>query len=214
MNNAGPDRDVAALFLDGSTGAPIGSPFFVSGNGDTQARFAVVTYGATSDRFLVIWRTGEQASPDGIELYGQLLDGTTGAEVGPDDVAITAIGGPGSVLGAQMFNVAFAPAANQFMVSFQAEEAGSNVYEVFSQSIDAATGSVVCPAPVLVSDRNPFGAPLHGANNSPAPGMAFAPTSNKNLVTWDVTTLLRFEPGGPVFETDVQGDLVGSGCAG
>ena len=78
--------------VDGATGAEIGTDFRLSdmgphGNGAYDAYIPAVAYNSTEDEYLVVWYGDDNTAPlvDGeCEIFGQRVDGATGAEVGGD----------------------------------------------------------------------------------------------------------------------------------
>jgi len=104
----------------------IGAQFRVSdmgpdGNGAFDALEADVAYNRTDNLFLVVWQGDEQRFED--EIYGQLIDAGTGAEIGTNDFRISMMGPDGNA-SYDAFNpaVAYSSAERTYLAAWEGSD--------------------------------------------------------------------------------------------
>ncbi len=159
------------------------------GNRDYDAIDPAVTYNAAEDLYLVVWRGEDGAAtvPIGqFEIYGQLLDGATGAELGDNDFRISRMG-PENDPNYDAFSpaVAYNAMDNEFLVVWDGDDdSGSLVQdeiEVFAQRLDGGTGVLRGSGPIRVSDAGNNGDILREASH---PDVAWNRDRNEYMVVW------------------------------
>ncbi len=181
--------------INASTGALVGSRNFrISDMGPDGVRNydaidPVVSYNATDDLYLVAWRgeDGTNTSPNGqFEIYGQLLDGASGAEVGVNDFPISSMG-PLDDPNYDAFSPALAynMVSDEFMVVWYGDDNRAplvdNEFEVFAQRVAADTGVLMGVSPIRVSDAGNNGDLLREARR---PDVSWNRDRNEYLVVW------------------------------
>ena len=121
---------------------------------------------------------------DELEIFGQRINATTGAEIG-DDFRISDMGSDGDVnLGALNPAVTYNRTNNEYLVVWQGDDNSGalvdNEFEIFGQRINAATGAEL-GADFRISAMGPDGNANFGAFN---PAVAYNPFDNNYLVVW------------------------------
>ena len=146
-----------------------------------------LAYGSVNNRFLVTWVGTDNTAPlvfDEAEIFGQLLNALTGAEVGPDDFRISSAGPNGDT--SYFVNnggVAYAPASNEFLVTWFGNDTSTlapEEDEVYAQRINAATGAEVGTDDFRISSLGPDGDGEYGVIGGAS--LAYSPTSSVYLV--------------------------------
>jgi hypothetical protein len=102
-----------------------------------------VIHSRADNEYLVVWYGDDDISPlanNEFEIFGQRLDGATCAEVGDNDFRISDMGDDGNgAFEARDPAVAYAFAANQYLVTWQGDEYLSSQvvseFEIFGQRI-------------------------------------------------------------------------------
>ncbi len=136
--------------LAAATGAPVGADDFrisdAGGTGNTlsHAYRPRVAYNAIDDEYLVVW-WGEDLDAGTVdqeyEIYGQRLDGATAAELGANDLRISAAGPVGNPSWQALYpTVAHNPDDDEYLVVWSAPETLSGTFigfELFAQRLDA-----------------------------------------------------------------------------
>lgn len=143
-----PNTDEGEIFaqrLDAATGTEVGADDFrISDMGPDGVSFydpkdPDVAYCAPSNRYLVVWwgRNDQPSLSFGEnEVYGQLLDGATGAEVGRNDFRISSMGPDGTDNHHAWYPaVAYSDAAREFLVVWSGNDEIST-WKVFGQRVD------------------------------------------------------------------------------
>ncbi len=157
--------------LDAATGAEVGSNDFrisdMGGTGDVTygALLTAVAYNTTDNEYLVVWRGDDNVGglvDDETEVFGQRLDGATGAEVGSNDFRISDMGGTGDAnYDIYSVDVAYNAADNEYLVVWRGDDnvggLVDNEYEIFGQRLDAATGAEVGGNDFRISDMGGTG---------------------------------------------------------
>jgi hypothetical protein len=117
--------------VDGATAAEIGSDLRLSDmgpDGDTNYRATVpaVTHNPTEDEYLVIWSGDDDTAPlvDGeYEIFGQRVDGATGAEVGDNDLRLSDMGPDGDAgYDARETALAYNSTGNDYLVVWTGDD--------------------------------------------------------------------------------------------
>jgi hypothetical protein len=143
------EYEIYAQRLDGSTGAEVGVDDFRISDMGPEGRTAfwaahpAVAYNLGAEEYLVIWHgNDDDGSPvDGeVEIFGQRIDGTTGAEIGANDFRISDMGPDGD----SAFRAAYPalpphPRANDYLAIWEGDNNTGNLVddevEVFGQLI-------------------------------------------------------------------------------
>jgi hypothetical protein len=204
--------------LDAATGAPIGGRIRLSdmgpdGNPAYDAVAPAVAYNSTNNQYLVVWQGDDDTPPlvDGeLEIFGQLIDAATGAEIG-GDFRISDMGPDGDE-----DHDAFAPAVaynsarNEYLVVWYGDDnAFPNVngeLEIFAQRIDAATGAEI-GGDFRISDAGPDSDPQYDALE---PAVVYNPAADHYLVVWRASD----DAGGLVVdEFEIYGQFLDSAGA-
>ena len=125
----------------GPTGVKIGPRVRISNTTDAGSDRGVgnpaVAYSPQSKRYLVVWQGDGLANDGEFEIFGQLIS-DTGAVVGSDFRISNALDSPnGSLSDAEFPDVAYNSAANQFLVTWDADQGAVNGQsEVWGQRLD------------------------------------------------------------------------------
>lgn len=199
--------------IDGRTGAELGANDFrisdmgPDGNTGFKAEYPSVAHAAAGNVYLVVWNGDDDtaSSPDENEVFGQLLDGAAGTEVGVNDFRISHIGPDG-----ERFRGAFYPSvacnadAGEFLVAYQGNDSGFSEYEVFVQRISSTTRAVLGADDARISIFGPEGDMEYDAFE---PRLAYSSGSRRYMVVWygddDTAPLVNdeFEVFGQLFST-------------
>ena len=132
------------------------------------------------------------------ETVVQFLDGATAAEVGPDDLLVSADHDHGDLA----FN-----AGGELVIALERKSPLTNaVNDILFQRIDPIDGSSLCPSPVVVSDQDEAGLTLHSGED---PKVA-AGSDGSFLMVWDTVEWIG-GPGGFV-DLNVNSDLSQPTC--
>lgn len=203
--------------VNASTGGQVGAnDFRISDVGDTglttyQVLPPTVAHDPVNDRYLVVWSADDPVGGilnDEFEVFGQLISGSSGAEVGLNDFRVSDMGGIG-VAGFYVGNaiVTYNPIQREFLVVWTGgDDSGglaADEWEVFGQRLDASTAAEVGVNDFRISAAG-------GTGNTDAypesPAVAFDPIAAQYLVTWrQVQT--------PTSESEIFGQyLDGSGA--
>ena len=181
--------------IDAATGEAIGAELRISDAGpdgvdsrDTGP--PDVAYDSNNNRFLVVWEADdtEAGLPNNKnEIFGQLLDGTTGADVGVNDFRISDMGpNADPEYDAGRPAVAFNPVSGEYLVVWRGEDdAGGLVFdefEIYGQRISAELGGEVGVNDFRISDMGSTDGDTDFSGESPA--VAHNPTTNEYLVVW------------------------------
>ncbi len=185
------EREVYGQLLD-ATGGEVGTNDFrisdmgPDGDDDFAAREVAVAYNATDNEFLVVW-SGEDQGVSESEIYGQRIDGATGAELGANDFRISDMGPEGSIF-FDAFHPAVAhnPAANEYVVVWSGDDntapLADEEFEIFGQRIDGATGAEVGTNDFRISDMGPdTGGGFFDANE---PHVTYNALDDEYFVVW------------------------------
>jgi len=175
--------------LHGNTGAAIGEIFRISDMGpeDSDAYGAnapAVTYNSQDNEYLVVWygddNTGNAVRNEA-EIWGQRIDGATGAELGQNDFRISTMGPNGNPLADGKFPaLAYNSQDNEYMVVWYGDVFFDEKLEVWGQRL-AADGREL--------GANDFRISVSGGNHDVRyggydPAITYNSVDNEYLVVW------------------------------
>jgi hypothetical protein len=187
--------EIHGQLIDGATGAEIGADFRISdvgpdGLASRDAGPPAIAWDSIANQFLVVWEADDTdvGTPNHKnEIHGQLIDGATGAEIGPNDFRISDMGqNDDPEFDAREAAVAFNRVNHEFLVAWRGEDDTGDLvfdeFEIFCQRIDAATGAELGFNDVRISD---MGATDGDTDfNAHSPAVAHNPANNEYLVVW------------------------------
>lgn len=192
--------------IDAATGAEVGTNDFrisdmgTDGNTSFTVQTPSVAYNSTNNEYLVVWVGDDNAAPlvdNEYEVFGQRIDGATGAEVGTNDFRISDVGPDGNTAYIALTpDVAYNSVNNEYLVVWAADDYPTvlnDEYEIFAQRINGATGAEVGTNDFRISDVGPTGSASYDAAN---PSVAYNSANNEYLVVWsgdDYPTVLNDE---------------------
>jgi hypothetical protein len=186
------EREIFGQLINASNGAEIGTNDFrisdLGPNGDSNYRALspAVAYNSTNNEYLVVWYGDDNSSPlvnDEIEIFGQRIDGATGAEVGSNDFRISDMGTNGNTANAAMNPaVAYNPTNNEYLVVWSGDDVTDNEFEIYGQRLSGASATEVGTNDFRISDMGPDG---DGAFDAANPAVAYNSTNNEYLVVWE-----------------------------
>ncbi|MCB0175224.1 MAG: hypothetical protein H6631_18785 [Anaerolineaceae bacterium] len=165
----------------------VGNRFKISDMG-FDGGFPSVAYNSTDNEYLVVWvgdDNRESLVNDEYEIFGQRLDGTTGAEKGLDDFRISEMGPDGfSFFGAFDPAVVYNSVDNEYLVVWWGNDfkdtLGINEFEIFGQRLNSQ-GDQIGKDDFRISDMGPDKDPRFEAAY---PEVAYNSTDNEYLVVW------------------------------
>jgi hypothetical protein len=177
-----------------ATGAEIGANDFrlsdMGPDGDAyyDAGRPAVAYNGKNNEYLVVWEGDDNtgALVDGeYEIFGQLVDAATGAEIGANDFRLSDMGPDGDAnYDAGTPAVAFNSAANEYLVVWSGEDDTDPLmdgeYEIFGQRV-SATGAEIGTNDFRLSDMGPDERAYYDAFS---PAVAYNGAGNEYLVVW------------------------------
>ncbi len=182
------EEEIYGQRLDATTGRELGEDDFrISDMGpEVQANLyggedAAVAYNSVENEYLVVWSGDDGPDPNhnAFEVYGQRIDGITGAELGENDFRISDmdIEEDGVVFEVA---VAYNPTANEYLVVWDGSD-DSATHEIFGQRIDGTSGAEIGENDFQISRMGPDGGVgLHAWN----PAVVYNPVRNEYLVVW------------------------------
>lgn len=176
--------------LDATTGAEVGTNDFrisdMGPNGSplNSATTPAVAYDAVDRHYLVVW-SGDDTNGD-MDIYGQLVDGPTGSEIG-GDFRISAVGPNGSASYlADIPDVVHNPARNEFLVVWYGDDNAlplvDNDFEIFGQRLLGGSGNHTGADDFRISDMGPD---ADTGFHASAPAVAYNPHQDEYLVVWN-----------------------------
>jgi hypothetical protein len=201
--------------IDATSAAEVGlNDFRVSdmgpdGNTQFNAHSPAVAYNPGVNEYLVVWRADDDSNglaDNEFEVYGQRLDGATGAEIGANDFRISDMGPDGDpAFSAKEPWIACSDANNGYLVAWEGLDDGlaADKTEIFVQRI-AANGAEVGENDFRASHT---GAEGNGATDALDPGIAYGSGPNEFLVAWGADPAT----GGMI---DNENDIFGVSLAG
>jgi hypothetical protein len=162
----------------------LGSDFRIStfgGNGNlAYLTFnSSITYSVSTNKYLTVW-SGRNNNE--FEIYGQLMDGTTGSPSG-STITISNMGPLGDVNYAAL-QPDVASSGSEFLVVWSADDNTSplvdNEFEIYGQRVNASSGALI-GSRVRISDMGPDGDANYDAT---APSIVYNETNSEYLVAW------------------------------
>jgi hypothetical protein len=187
------ESEIFGQRVDGATGAELGDMVRLSdmgpdGDTDYSAFNPAVAHNPTEGAYLVVWEGDnniESQVDDEFEIYGQLVEADTGAEIG-EDIRLRPLGAGGNPdFDAVNPATAYNPTQDEYLVVWHGDDnPGSLVdeeFEIFGQRVDGATGATIGDL-LRLSDMGPDGDPDYAARN---PGVAYNSTQDEYLVVWE-----------------------------
>ncbi|NJN44407.1 MAG: hypothetical protein HC806_06605 [Anaerolineae bacterium] len=181
--------------INAATGAEVGTNDFrisdMGTNGDVffGVTSVAVVYNPTNNEYLVIWAGDDNTSPlvnGELEIFGQRLNASNGAEIGTNDFRISDMGTNGSVsFGANFPQVAFNSTDNEYLVVWQGDDNTpplvDNELEIFGQRLNATTGNEIGTNDFRISDMGSNGDTNFGAS---FPDVAYSTFLNQYAIVW------------------------------
>jgi hypothetical protein len=176
----------------------------MGGTGDPNygAWSPAVAYNSADNRYLVVW-TGDDDIGGLVEgeyeIFGELMDAATLTQLGGNDFRISDMGGTGDPnFDAESPAVAYNSTNDEFLVEWDGDDnvggLSDNEYEIFSQRLDAETGSPVGANDFRISDMGGTG---NADFTASYPAVTFSSTADQFLVVWcaddNVGGLIPFE---------------------
>ncbi len=184
-----PQQEIHGQRIDAATGTEVGTNDFRisdmgSESGGWFGSWPDVAYNPIDDEYLVVWWGSDTTPGFGVwEIFGQRIDGTTGAEIGTNDFRISDMGPgvpPGGGGGAFTPTVVHNPNDNEYLVVWEGRDTLTAGVEIHGQRIDASTGTEVGTNDFRISDMGTDGdtsfASLVRATHNP--------NANEYLVVW------------------------------
>ena len=202
------ENEIYGQRIDAATGAELGvNDFRISDLGDDGETTATVrdnflatepsvAYNSTNNEYLVVWWGDDDTGAlvdDEFEVYGQRLDGATGAEIGTNDFRISDMGSDGDTnFSATGVDLVYNSTENEYLAVWSGEDDTAPLvdgeYEIYCQRLNAETGAEVGTNDMRVSDMgdesetNAFTRDNFGARN---PKVAYNGTNNEYLIVWE-----------------------------
>ncbi len=177
-----------------------------------RANFPDVAYSSAPERYLVVWEGSDDTlAVSESEIWGQLVDARSGAEIG-GDFRISDVGNDGTNQWlAREPAVAYNAVRDEFLVVWYADDPKEGVvdneFEIWGQRIDAATGAEVGPNDFRISFQGGTGATDYDALRPDVVALA----DDRYLVVWEGDT-----DAGPLVddEMEIYGQILrGTGAA-
>ncbi len=197
LGNDNGEMEIYGQRVDAETGAELGTNDFrisdmgPDGDNTYNPSRCAVAYNSTNNEYLVVWRGDDNTGGlvnDEFEIFGQRLDGATGAALGTNDFRISDMNGIGSTMGvADVPHVAYNSTNNEYLVVWRGHEANAgegtvvDEFEIWGQRLNAATGAEVGENDFRISEMGPNGnVSFFGLD----PRVAYNRVDNEYLVVW------------------------------
>ncbi|MCC6953814.1 MAG: hypothetical protein IT290_06825 [Deltaproteobacteria bacterium] len=180
--------------IDAATGLELGSEARISTMGvdgatTTLAFEPQVAYNSTNNEYLVVWRGSNNVQFD-FDVWGQRIDGATGAEIGTDDFQISDMGPDGNAAySAGSPNVTYNSTNNEYLVVWGSNDDSlvASDFEIFGQRIGGGTGTELGVNDFQISNMGGTIAPFNQNSTAFLPDVAYNRTNNEYLVVWHGT---------------------------
>ena len=160
------------------------------GSSNYAGGFPSVAYNSAENEYLVVWTGDNDALPfvdDEFEIFGQLVDAASGAQIGDNDFRLSDMGPDGDQsYDADQPAVVYNSHDNEYLVVWYGDDntaplvAGED--EIFGQRVDAAARAEVGANDFRLSDMGLDGDPGYDAND---PAVAYNAAENQLLVVWE-----------------------------
>ena len=180
--------------INGATGATIGDRIRISDMGTNgESRFDAenpdVAYNPTVDEYLVVWAGDDDRAPlvnGEFEIFGQRIDGATGAQIGSNDFRISQQGpGGDNDYDAGDPAVAYNSVDDEYLVVWEGDSPfgplSDEEFEIWGQRLEGSNASLTGPD-FRISQQKGLGVPRCDAED---PDVAYSPTQNAYLVVWE-----------------------------
>ncbi|MCA8935059.1 MAG: hypothetical protein KDB68_02530 [Planctomycetes bacterium] len=180
--------EVYAQRLNASTGAASGSRIRVSdvgtdGQTATRGITPAAAWNSANNEYLVVFAGEDTGTDNEYEIWGQRIDGATGAEVGSNDFRISNLGTPGDPnIGEFDPKVAYNSNANEYFVVWWGDATTNNDNEIWGQRV-SSTGTLTGSVEQLSQVGS--GASTPGNFRGEFPDVAYASGSGEMLVVWN-----------------------------
>jgi hypothetical protein len=178
--------------VNAATGGEIGTDLRLSDMGPDgskyyDARDPAVAYDSADNEYLVVWASDDDTSPlvdEEFEIFGQLVDAATGAEIGTD-FRLSDMGPDGDATYDALYPaVAYDSVDNEYLVVWEGEDDTgtlvSGEFEIYGQRVEADTGMEI-DTDLRLSDMGPDGDATYDALY---PAVAGSSAGNEYLVAW------------------------------
>ena len=148
-----------------------------------DARSADVAYNSTNNIFLVVWEGDDDAVmamvENELEIYGQLINGATGEEIGADfRISTMGIDGDPDRDGEDPA-VAYDSTNNEFLVVWSGDYSEGED-EIYARRINAQTGELLG----ILNKVSEVGMNLDPDHDAVKPDVVYNPTENEFLIVW------------------------------
>ncbi|HUT42372.1 MAG TPA: hypothetical protein VM011_13650, partial [Gammaproteobacteria bacterium] len=187
------ESEIFGQRINAATGARLGVNFRISDMGpdgdiNFDATHPDVAWNAMANEYLVVWEGDDNTPPlvdDENEIFGQRLDGATGAQIGVNDFRISDMGPDGNTgFFADNPVVAWNATDNEYLVVWTGDDNTAPLVdderEVFGQRLNAATGAEI-GTDFRISDMGPDGDVNYAAYD---PAVTWNATADEYLVVW------------------------------
>jgi hypothetical protein len=162
-----------------------------SNNSLYDAENPAIAYNEKNNLYLVVWESEDTLGGRNyleVEIFGQLLDGTSGTQIGPDDFLISDMGpDPDGGFDAFSPDVAYNTFLNEFLVIWSGETLDENLinneFEIFGQRIHGATGAEVGTNDFRITYMGPDN-PISYLWVAQTPTLTYNPLINEFLIAW------------------------------
>jgi Ca2+-binding RTX toxin-like protein len=178
---------ILALLSALAAAAPesIGPNFRISEAGTdgdaTRGAFgSAIAYNPRADNYLVVWAADDLATDEEFEIFGQLVS-ANGAKLG-SELRISSVGVDGDAT-REAFDpaIAYNPAANEYLVAWEADDLTiDDEFEIYGQRL-SATGAEVGADDFRISEAGTDG---DAERDALEPAIAYNPAANQYLVSW------------------------------
>ena len=139
-----------------------------------------VAYNRTDNLYLVVWWGDDVRFQR--EIYGQLINGTTGEELGTNDFRISDMGPDGDeTYSAEHPAVAWDSRQNRFLVVWRGIDDSSGEWEVYGQFLNGTTGEEIGSNDFRISDMGPDSDTNYDVLDC---DLAYNTIDNEFLVVW------------------------------
>ncbi len=191
-----------------AAGAQLGADFRISnlgmdGDAARDAEEPAVAYNSNDNQYLVTWHGDGLVDNGETEIFGQRLSGG-GAELSID-FRISNVGTDGDTArDAESSALAYTSTGGEYVVVWEGDGlATDGEVEIFGQRVSAAGAQVPNATDFRISNLGTDG----NDDSAENPALAFAPTVNEYLVTW--------QGSGPAtnFDPEIFGQRLGGGAA-
>ncbi len=174
----------------------------IDGDNDYDANTPAIAFNATDNQYLVVWQ-GEDNPENEFEIWGQLINAATGAEIG-SEFRISDMGPDGSTLyKPENPHVVWNSTDNEYLVVWSSDDNSSTIInddnEIFVQRI-SNTGAEIGDNDIRISDVGYVNDDQY--YDASYPKAAYNSTDNEYLVVWSADDN---QGGGAQHEEEIWG---------